>query len=97
MYLEKAVALVLGFIGLKLGLQVAGVELSSAVSLGVVVSTLGGGVLLSQFADSDEKEAFLPAVPQSIALQFASFLAGLREAAKKLRTTARQAEDESEQ
>ena len=78
-------------------MQVAGVELSSAISLGVVVSTLSGGVLLSQFADSDEKEAFLPAVPQSITLQFASFVAGLREAAKKLRTAARQAEDESEQ
>ena len=46
-YLEKAVALVLGFVGLKLGAEVAGLEVSSALSLGVIVSTLGGGVLLS--------------------------------------------------
>ena len=46
-YLEKAVALVLGFVGLKLGAEVAGLEVSSALSLGVIVSTLGGGVMLS--------------------------------------------------
>ena len=46
-YLEKAVALVLGFVGLKLGAEVAGLEVSSALSLGVIVSTLGGGILLS--------------------------------------------------
>merc|ERR1711871_1555522 len=43
-YLEKAVALVLGFVGVKLGLQVAGTEISSGVSLAVIVSTLVGGV-----------------------------------------------------
>ena len=46
-YLETAVALVLGFVGLKLGAEVAGLEVSSALSLGVIVSTLGGGILLS--------------------------------------------------
>jgi len=55
-YLEKAVALVLGFVGLKLGAEVVGVEVSSALSLGVILSTLGGGVVLSQLADSSDTE-----------------------------------------
>jgi len=52
-YLEKAVALVLGFVGLKLGLEVAGVDISSGLSLAVILSTLGGGVVLSLLADAD--------------------------------------------
>jgi len=55
-YLEKAVALVLGFVGLKLGAEVVGVEVSSALSLGVILSTLCGGVVLSQLADSSDTE-----------------------------------------
>eukprot|EP00966_Prymnesium_polylepis_P119884 2770271-Prymnesium_polylepis.1 len=35
-YLEKAVAIVLGFVGLKLGLEVAGIEVDSAISLGFI-------------------------------------------------------------
>jgi predicted tellurium resistance membrane protein TerC len=46
-YLEKAVAFVLGFVGLKLAGEVVGFEISSALSLVVILSTLGGGVLLS--------------------------------------------------
>jgi len=46
-YLEKAVAYVLGFVGLKLAGEVVGFEISSALSLAVILSTLGGGVLLS--------------------------------------------------
>jgi predicted tellurium resistance membrane protein TerC len=46
-YLEKAVAFVLGFVGLKLAAEVVGFEISSALSLVVILSTLGGGVLLS--------------------------------------------------
>merc|ERR1712127_962740 len=56
-YLEKAVALVLGFVGLKLGAEVAGVEVSSALSLGVIVATLGGGVALSLLASAADEEA----------------------------------------
>ena len=48
-YLEKAVAIVLGFVGLKLG-----AEVSSAISLGVIVTTLGGGVVLSQLAAAED-------------------------------------------
>jgi len=53
-YLEKAVALVLGFVGLKLGAEVAGFEISSAVSLGVIMSTLVGGIVLSKLAEGTE-------------------------------------------
>jgi len=60
-YLEKAVAIVLGFVGLKLGLEVCGVEVSSGLSLGVIFSTLSGGVLLSLSADADDKDDFEPA------------------------------------
>ena len=50
----QAVALVLGFVGLKLGAEVAGVEVSSAVSLAVIISTLSGGIVLSQLAETRE-------------------------------------------
>ena len=55
-YLEKAVAIVLGFVGLKLGAEVAGYEVSSAISLGVIVTTLGGGIALSSLASSAEEQ-----------------------------------------
>ena len=55
-YLEKAVAIVLGFVGLKLGAEVAGYEVSSAISLGVIVTTLGGGIGLSSLASSAEEQ-----------------------------------------
>ena len=54
-YLEKAVAIVLGFVGLKLGAEVAGYEVSSAISLGVIVTTLGGGIVLSSLASAAEE------------------------------------------
>jgi len=41
--LEKAVALVLGFIGVKLVLEFGGVEVPTGVSLEVVALLLGGG------------------------------------------------------
>ena len=56
-YLEKAVAIVLGFVGLKLGAEVAGFEVSSAISLGVIVTTLGGGVVLSLLPSAADEEA----------------------------------------
>mmetsp|Transcript_17603 Transcript_17603/g.56287 ORF Transcript_17603/g.56287 Transcript_17603/m.56287 type:complete len:481 (-) Transcript_17603:153-1595(-) len=88
-YLEKAVALVLGFVGLKLGLEVAGVELSSALSLTVILSTLFGGVVLSQQADVDEKEAYSPHAPQAVGLALASAFVRLRNAAAALKRLAR--------
>ena len=75
-YLEKAVALVLGFVGVKLGAEVLGVEVSSALSLGVIVTTLGGGVGLSLIAAEDEKAAYDPGSPQSMVIKFINNLAG---------------------
>jgi len=57
-YLEKAVALVLGFVGVKLAAEVAGVEVSSAISLGVIVSTLATGVIASQLANENERNDY---------------------------------------
>lgn len=52
-YLEKAVAVVLGFIGAKLIAEYFGVIISTELSLGVVVTMLGGGVAASML-DKDE-------------------------------------------
>ena len=52
-YLEKAVAVVLGFIGGKLIAEYIGFNISTEVSLGVVVTMLGGGVAASVL-DKDE-------------------------------------------
>lgn len=46
-YLEKAVAVVLGFIGGKLIAEYFGVNISTELSLGVVVTMLGSGVAAS--------------------------------------------------
>lgn len=46
-YLEQAVGLVLGFVGLKMVGGFAGLEVPPAESLGVILSLLGGGVGLS--------------------------------------------------
>ncbi|CAK0904746.1 unnamed protein product [Prorocentrum cordatum] len=43
-YLEKSVAVILGFVGVKLGLEVVGIEFSSLLSLGVILSVLGVGI-----------------------------------------------------
>lgn len=76
-YLEKAVAIVLGFVGLKLGVEVFGIEVSSALSLAVIFSTLGGGIFFSLTADDDEKENFEPT-------QQSSFLSALSSIRKTL-------------
>jgi len=52
-YLEKAVAVVLGFIGAKLIAEYFGVIISTELSLGVVVTLLGAGVAAS-ILDKDE-------------------------------------------
>lgn len=75
-YLEKAVAVVLGFVGLKLALSVAGVEVSSAFSLGVILVSLTSGVVLSNLVDDDMKEAYSP-TPQSGLLRFIKGLTGV--------------------
>lgn len=46
-YLEKSVATVLGFIGLKIILDFTGHTIPTEVSLGIVVSILGSGVIAS--------------------------------------------------
>ena len=57
-YLEKAVALVLAFVGLKLVADiVGGVEVPTLVSLGVVVAALGGGVGLSLACPPEDRKA----------------------------------------
>lgn len=56
-YLEKAVAVVLGFIGGKLIAEYFGVSISTELSLGVVVSMLGGGVAASILDKGDDETA----------------------------------------
>ena len=56
-YLDKAVAVVLGFIGAKLIAEYFGIHISTELSLGVVVTMLGGGVaasILSKEESNDE-------------------------------------------
>ena len=55
-YLEKAVAVVLGFIGAKLIAEYVGISISTELSLGVVVTMLGGGVLASILDKEDSTE-----------------------------------------
>jgi len=52
-YLEKAVAVVLGFVGVKLCAEVAGYELSSALSLIVILTVLGIGIGASKLAEEE--------------------------------------------
>jgi len=57
-YLQTAVAAVLGFVGCKMVVEFAGVEVSTEASLAVVVGMLGAGVALSLAKkNGDEKEA----------------------------------------
>jgi len=56
-YLEKAVAVILGFVGLKLGAGAAGVEIASTASLAFIIGVLVIGVVASlQVQESQEKE-----------------------------------------
>ena len=63
-YLKPAVALVLGFIAVKMALEFFDVRISTQASLAVVVLLLGGGVLLSLVAPGKDARAKkeLPAV-----------------------------------
>uniref|UniRef100_A0A1D1ZIB7 Putative membrane protein STKORF319 n=2 Tax=Anthurium amnicola TaxID=1678845 RepID=A0A1D1ZIB7_9ARAE len=52
-YLQPAIGVVLGFIGSKMILDFFGYHVSTDVSLGIVATTLGSGLLLSHFKKSD--------------------------------------------
>ena len=55
-YLDKAVAVVLGFIGGKMIFEYFGFDLPTELSVGVVITVLGTGVLASVLdADSDSE------------------------------------------
>jgi len=55
-YLEKAVAIVLGFVGVKMMAEFGGIEISEEAALGVVVSVLGAGVAASLVKNGQEEE-----------------------------------------
>lgn len=46
-YLKPAVAIILGLVGGKLGLEYFGYEVSNAISLGTIVTILGAGITAS--------------------------------------------------
>jgi predicted tellurium resistance membrane protein TerC len=54
-YLETAVAIILGFIGSKMIAEYFGVIVPTEVSLGVVISLLGGGIGLSLLEKENEE------------------------------------------
>lgn len=54
MYLRPAVAIVLGFVGAKLGGEFFGYDVSTELSLGVITSLLGGGIGLSLIERQEE-------------------------------------------
>lgn len=55
-YLEPAVGLVLGFVGLKMIGEFLGMDVPAELSLGVVIALLSGGVGLSMFKREDEED-----------------------------------------
>lgn len=55
-YLDKAVALVLGFIGAKMIADFGGFHISTQASLAVVISTLTGGVAASLLIPAKSEE-----------------------------------------
>ncbi|KAH8082053.1 hypothetical protein JL720_8578 [Aureococcus anophagefferens] len=59
-YLEKAVAVVLGFVGLKLGFGYFGYEIETGQSLAVIATVLGAGILASIYFPPDEGEEESP-------------------------------------
>ena len=55
-YLRPAVALILGFVGLKMLAEYYHVHVPTSWSLGVIVATLGGGILLSLYCPPPPKK-----------------------------------------
>jgi len=56
-YLEKAVAVILGFVGFKLGAGVAGIEISSTLSLAFIILVLAIGVISSLLMRASSQES----------------------------------------
>lgn len=54
-YLEKSVALVLGFVGVKLGAEVFGADINSLLSLVVILGILGSGIALSLAEEAERR------------------------------------------
>eukprot|EP00466_Bigelowiella_natans_P001179 jgi/Bigna1/54778/estExt_Genewise1Plus.C_430021 len=54
-YLEPAVALILGFVGAKLGAEYFGYEVGTIPSLSVILTLLGGGIGLSLVKNAQEE------------------------------------------
>ena len=55
-YLDKAVAVVLGFIGGKMIAEYFGVEIPTEFSVGIVITMLGTGVLASVLDNTEEPD-----------------------------------------
>lgn len=55
-YVRPAVAIVLGFVGAKLGGEFFGYNVSTELSLGVILAFLGGGIGLSLIQRTEERE-----------------------------------------
>lgn len=55
-YLDKAVAVVLGFIGGKLVAEYFGYGVPTELSVGVVITVLGTGVLASVLENAEEEQ-----------------------------------------
>ena len=69
-YLEPAVAIVLGFIGVKMIAEYFGVLFPTELSLGVVITLLSGGVALSALEKKKELELEVTGKPGDDELDF---------------------------
>ena len=58
---QPAVAIILGFVGAKLGAEYFGVEVSNELSLGVIVTMLSSGIGLSLALKENDEEAAIEA------------------------------------
>jgi len=56
-YLEKSVTAILGFVGLKLAGEIAGLEIDSGLSLLIIVSSLAVGIGASLLEESSRNRA----------------------------------------
>lgn len=81
-YLEKAVAVILGFVGVKLGLEVFDVEVSSALSLGVIIGVLGVGVGASLYEQNKDEYNNMFTKPKSVDSYFGKILKNIQKIGK---------------
>lgn len=56
-YLETSAAVILGFVGLKLVGEVAGVELDSSISLIIILGTLAIGIITSKLEEAEKQDS----------------------------------------